>query len=180
MSESDPKLLEGLRALAADGPREAPTAVEERLLGEFRKRWRARKRNRWLLPIGVGAIAAGIVAAFAMMRPAPAKLTPMAAHFKTPAVPAAIPKASTSVQPKTPRVRHAHRRGAELAINFYRVPGADELPPIESATIVRIELPLSSLRLMGMQVNEERADDAVQADVLLGQDGLARGVRFVK
>jgi hypothetical protein len=33
---------------------------------------------------------------------------------------------------------------------------------------------------MGVPVGEERADAAVQADLLLGQDGLARGVRLVE
>ena len=51
---------------------------------------------------------------------------------------------------------------------------------MESATIVRVQLPMSSLRLMGLPVNEDRAAEAIQADMLLGQDGLARGVRFVE
>jgi hypothetical protein len=74
----------------------------------------------------------------------------------------------------------AYERGAEVAINFYPLPDADELPPMESATIVRVQLPMSSLRLMGLPVSEDRAAEFIQADMLLGQDGLARGVRFVQ
>jgi hypothetical protein len=33
---------------------------------------------------------------------------------------------------------------------------------------------------MGFPVDEERADGAVQAELLLGQDGLARGVRLAE
>jgi hypothetical protein len=51
---------------------------------------------------------------------------------------------------------------------------------MESATIVRVQLPMSSLRLMGLPISEDRAAEFVQADMLLGQDGLARGVRFVE
>jgi hypothetical protein len=65
-------------------------------------------------------------------------------------------------------------------MNFYRLPDADRLPPLESVRIVRVELPVSSLRLMGFAVSEEPAGSSIQADVLLGQDGLARAVRFVQ
>jgi hypothetical protein len=84
------------------------------------------------------------------------------------------------VSPKTASVRRSHPQSAEVAVNFYRLPDADELPPMESATIVRVQLPMSSLRLIGLPVSEERAAESIQADMLLGQDGLARAVRFVQ
>jgi hypothetical protein len=180
MNESDPKLLEGLRALAADGPREAPAHVEERLLGELRRRSRARRRNLWLAA-GAGAIAAGI-ALLIWIRPSPTKPAPMVAQLAAPVKREAVVQASTlaPASQKAVRMRRAPKRGAEVAINFYPLPGADELPPVESATIIRVQLPMSSLRLIGVPVSEERAGDSVQADMLLGQDGLARGVRFVQ
>ena len=38
----------------------------------------------------------------------------------------------------------------------------------------------SALATFGIPMNEERAEEAIRADVLLGEDGLARAVRFVK
>jgi len=52
--------------------------------------------------------------------------------------------------------------------------------PIERGQIVRIRLPLAALASFGLPVNEEHAGDAIRADVVLGEDGLARAVRFVK
>jgi hypothetical protein len=46
--------------------------------------------------------------------------------------------------------------------------------------VVRVQLPVSSLQLMGVPLDEERADTSVQAEFLLGQDGLARGVRLAE
>jgi len=46
--------------------------------------------------------------------------------------------------------------------------------------VVRVQLPVSSLQLMGVPVSEESADSNVEADLLLGQDGLARAVRLVE
>jgi hypothetical protein len=63
---------------------------------------------------------------------------------------------------------------------FYPLPEAEALPAVENAMVVRVQLPVSSLQLMGVPVNEESADLSVQADLLLGQDGLARAVRLVE
>jgi hypothetical protein len=172
MNDNDSKLLKGLRALAADGPREAPVCVEDRLLGELRRRSQARRRNRWL-GVATAAIAAGLLMML-WVRTGPAvpapRTAPIAVNIVQP--PQTPPKAA--IQPP------AYERGAEVAINFYPLPDAEELPPIESATIVRVQLPMSSLRLMGLPVSEDRAAEFIQADMLLGQDGLARGVRFVQ
>jgi hypothetical protein len=63
---------------------------------------------------------------------------------------------------------------------FYPLPEAEALPAVESAMVVRVQLPVSSLRLMGVPVNEEGADANIQAELLLGQDGLARAVRLAE
>jgi hypothetical protein len=176
MNENDLKLLEGLRGLAADGPRQAPEFVEQRLLGEFHKRSHERRRNRWL-GVGTAAIAAGL-AVMLWVRTQPVVQTPTMARLGTAAAAKAVQPA-----PKLPQAASTlptYERGAEVAINFYRLPDADELPPMESATIVRVQLPMSSLRLIGLPVSEDRAAESVQADMLVGQDGLARGVRFVQ
>jgi hypothetical protein len=35
------------------------------------------------------------------------------------------------------------------------------------------------MRSFGLPVNEDRLDPAVKADVLIGEDGIARAIRFV-
>jgi hypothetical protein len=172
MNENELKLLEGLRFLAADGPRQAPLAVEERLVGEFRRQSRARRRNRWL-GAGISVAIAAVLVLALWIQTEPVVQRPTMALAQTP-VRAAQP------QPPAADLAPVSERGAEVAINFYPLPDADELPPIESATIVRVQLPMSSLRLMGLPVSEDRAAEFIQADMLLGQDGLARGVRFVQ
>jgi hypothetical protein len=176
MNDDDLKLLEGLRELAADGPRQAPEFVEQRLLGECQKRSHERRRNRWL-GLGTAAIAAGL-AVMLWVRTQPVVPTPTMARLGTAA--AANTRTVAQTPPQAASVPQAYERGAEVAINFYRLPDADELPPMESATIVRVQLPMSSLRLIGLPVSEDRAAESVQADMLVGQDGLARGVRFVE
>ena len=55
----------------------------------------------------------------------------------------------------------------------------------EVGDVVRVQLPVSSLELMGVPVGavpagDDSPDSNVQADLLLGQDGLARGIRLVE
>ena len=164
MNESDLKLLEGLRALAADGLREAPAAVEERVLGEFCRRTRTRRRNLGMA-IGAGAIAAGIaIAVMLWIRPAPVSPT----------------VASSTTTVARLEAQEITLQSTTMFLPISTAAGCGYLPPMESATVVRVELPMSSVRLMGWPVSEERAGEGVEADMLLGQDGLARGVRFVE
>lgn len=167
MNENDRELLEGLRSLAVDGPQGAPAFIEERLMSEFRRRKRVWRVAVWSSGAGVAAVAAGLLL---MMW-----LTPKAHAPK--AAPAAVAELPAD---NAPALIEVPGPSGELAMNFYELPEARELPPVENATVVRVELPISSLRSIGFQISEERADEAVEADVLLGQDGLARGVRFVE
>ena len=76
-----------------------------------------------------------------------------------------------------PAQRVARAPGAG-ALEFMAVPGADGLPPLESARIVRLELSAAALPAYGLQVLDG-ADAGIEADVLVGQDGQARGIRLV-
>jgi hypothetical protein len=157
MTENERELLEGLRALAADGPREAPGRIEERLKWEFRRQNRRRTLVTWV-PVFSVAAAAGIALVLWIRSEAP-KPTPA--------------QAAVAVHAVAPAVE-------EEADSFYPLPEAEALPAVETAMVVRVQLPVSSLRLMGVPLDEERADTDVQAELLLGQDGLARGVRLAE
>jgi len=152
MNADERELLERLHALAADGPRQAPLQVEEQLLAEFRRRSRLRRARAWMSAASVGAIAATIAVLVWTGPLAPKPATPQ-------------PDATVA---------------DETAASFYPLPDADALPPVESAMVVRVQLPMASLEMIGFPINQDRAADRVEAEVLLGQDGLARGVRLVE
>src|ERR1041384_3579796 len=52
--------------------------------------------------------------------------------------------------------------------------------PLTSGQLVRVSMPRSALATLGLPVNPARGGDAVKADVLLGEDGLAQAIRFVR
>ncbi len=179
MNEHEQELLNALRGLAADGPRQASPHVEAFLVAELRRRSRARKARVWWSISAVAAIAAGL-AVLIWMRPVTAKSEPVAARVSVPELPRPVEPPALSVPQKSQPARRVPVRPAKAVLSFYELPSASELPPVENAMVVRVQLPISSLRLMGLPVSEESSVDRIQADVLVGQDGLARGVRFVQ
>jgi hypothetical protein len=45
---------------------------------------------------------------------------------------------------------------------------------------VRVEMPRSALMSFGLPMNMERGGGRVKADVVVGNDGFARAIRFVR
>lgn len=68
----------------------------------------------------------------------------------------------------------------DIVTSFVPLPYGGGTAYLESAHIVRMELPRSALVTLGLAVPEEQWTERMQADVLFGEDGLARGIRFVK
>jgi len=71
-----------------------------------------------------------------------------------------------------------HAVPASADAPFVVLPGANALPRLESGRVIRIEIPESELSSVGLWPSMHAG--VVQADVLVGQDGLARAVRLVQ
>ena len=74
----------------------------------------------------------------------------------------------------------AQNRTVSAEAEFVPWPGATALPQFESGQLVRTELPASVLPLLGIEPASGVTSEIVMADVLIGQDGLARAVRLAK
>jgi len=151
-------VTEALRALAAEDASLAPSsAVEVRLRREVRSIARARRRRG-----AAAALAAAAVVAIAV-----------AAPWKRSA-----DNAAPSAQPST-----TAPRGGEVATAFF--PLTYSSLPISNAQLVRVQVPRSALASFGLSPIDVPASTAatapatVSADVLVGEDGVARAVRFV-
>lgn len=69
----------------------------------------------------------------------------------------------------------------ELATNFYPLPYGSGLPLDEGYEIVRVSLARSALVTLGVPMAAEQPSSAtIKADLVLGEDGLARAIRFVE
>jgi anti-sigma factor RsiW len=157
------ELEAGFRAVAAGFRRvEAPPRVEARLRAAFRQQngRESRVSRRW---IPVVTWAAAFAAMFAL--------------------------AAFLVRDRQPEaVRPPVQRTVELAMlqpqadsdGFIPLPNSTGVAADEDDTnLVRVEVPRSAMIALGLDVSADRAEELVEADVLLGSNGIARAVRFL-
>ncbi len=71
------------------------------------------------------------------------------------------------------------RRAPGISTPFLPFLYADDLMPLETGQVVRIEMPRTALESFGLPMSEDRSAGRIQVDVLLGEDGLARGIRLL-
>jgi hypothetical protein len=174
------RLTEGLLALAAVSMEEqAPPKVEENLRAAFRRQPAPVRRSRgWLAVAAVGSIAAAILL-FKLPEPrvvVPPPPPPAVATVAQDPAPVIDIKTSKQVT-RRPRRRPVQR---EIATEFLPVAVDDGWTPLDGGRLVRVKLPRSALGVFGLPVDEERAPERVQADVMLSNDGVLRAIRFVR
>ncbi|MBL8177179.1 MAG: hypothetical protein JNK48_21070 [Bryobacterales bacterium] len=158
---------------------QAPPAVEDALLAAFAARRQAAHRARWRKAVWAIPLAAGLLL-FAVLRwkePEPrlareASTVPPSIEREVEPGPVAAIAPPVSSRPRTVR-------RAEYVTEFVPLRYGKPLESGEPIVIVRMRLPGSELRKLGLPVAPETASGTVQADVLLGGDGLAKAIRFV-
>jgi hypothetical protein len=68
----------------------------------------------------------------------------------------------------------------ELTTEFIPLVQDAQYQQAGDAHLVRVELPRAALASFGLPVNVESPAGRVKADVLMGEDGVARAIRFVR
>jgi hypothetical protein len=84
------------------------------------------------------------------------------------------------------RLNNGGNRDAAVANNpdptagFISLTQAADFMPLESGQIVKVEMPRAALLAIGLPVNAQRAGESIKAELLVGQDGIARAIRFLQ
>jgi hypothetical protein len=170
--EREGQLTAALKAMVdAEPPSAKASAIEAVLLAAFTERRAAASPQapaRWsalavpALRTWLGA-AAVLVLSAAVWQGVARWRSPDAAR-SAPARPAVVPAVAAA--------------GGEV-LRFVPLPTAIGLPALESGRIVRVALPTAILPAYGLDVTPDAAAGSVEADVLVGQDGQPRAIRFV-
>jgi hypothetical protein len=186
---------------------EAPAHIEEAVLAGYRARFgqaAANPKPQRLAPAWYWGIAAAIVlmimgtwlfrlvqieppakAGLSQSRPdVPKPGTAIAATESTSsgAVSAPVAPVNTSAMaklPPKPGPRQAQAETQEIATDFIPLVSRAEISAMESGQLVRVLMPRSAMASYGLPFNQERADMPVSAQVLIGNDGVARAIRFL-
>jgi hypothetical protein len=177
------QVLQALRALAEnDRGREAPPEVETRLLGAFRSR--RRSGRGWA---AIAALAAGLVVALLLWpnrapKPAVSAVQPIS---QVPEAARPIPVAAAMANARRAPRKLARKAAAvpqpephEVVTDFF--PLMNPEPSFERGQMLRVQLPAAAMQTVGLPVREEHLGDLVQADVLVGEEGMPRAIRFVR
>jgi len=189
---------------ALDGELEGPEAVEiaghmescaacrgewERLkriseeIVEYHHALRGRRSARSFARVLVPVLAVAALLLIALLIGRPNRTSPLTRQVAArPAVESRI--APVVSQPPARQVStRARRRPAPSATEtamFIELPFSDSALPLADATVVRVEMPVEELRLAGLTVDGRQPGSMLQAEVLMGIDGLPRGIRFVR
>src|SRR5262245_36313404 len=152
--DSQDALTKGLRAVAEDDERlGSSAAVGVRLLAEVQAIADARRRRALVLSLGAAAamLVAVAVPAWRLLRPEPT--SPVAAD---------VPVVSR-----------------ELVTEFFPLRYSNV--PSRGGYVVRMQVPRGALASFGVTpIADDNGSQHVLADVVVGDDGLARAVRFVR
>jgi hypothetical protein len=202
-------LLARVSAVVAEMAGEEPSArVDALLLAAFRAQTAATASSTIIPAQGrvwrwsswkLAAVAAGILILISVMaifwRSASSRMpqreervvapTPL----NTPGPQAEPPVGRDQVADKRPKnlPKRVHRHAsvkspdeAEVVTPFFPLREGEDLTTLDGLQVVRVELPGSALGEVGLPFDPETAHESVKADVVLGQDGLARAIRFVR
>jgi len=170
-------LVAGLRTVAAEWSHvEAPARLEARLIAAFREHSGAgragsavaRPPRMWLPVVTWFAAAAAVVAlAFVLVsnrQPQPAQRSL---------------ESGLEALVQGPVELEASDDSPYNTEDFIPLPNAERISPNEDVNLVRVEVPRSAMIALGYDVSADRASEPVEAEVVLGADGLARAVRFL-
>jgi len=128
-----------------------PASIEQALLREFRSRQEARRPSRgWRFGWAAVLAMATLVVAVLVLRPGPQP-------------PEAVESAEQT-----------------LATDYIPIGYGQPLYPEEFVQVVRISVPRSEMVQFGLPLAPDAGPDRVMADVVVGEDGIARAIRFVE
>jgi len=185
-------VTDALAELAASARgRGAPAHVEKALVEAFARRPNARgaERMHWARWATAAALVMAVVGISAWLRE-PRVVEAPAVPRPAPQAAAAIPKRvmiAPAAAPKVARIRPARARTGrpatpkrEVATRFYplRDPGRDV--DMARGTVLRVQVPRTTLVSFGLPIDQDRASEPVQADLVLDEIGMARAIRFVR
>ena len=202
-------LLARVRAVVADmAGEEPPASVDALLLAAFRAQTAATASSTVIPTQGragrwssrkLAAVAAGILILISVMAilwkstssrmPQREERAVAPTPVNTPGPQAEPPVGRDHVADERPKnlPKRVHRHASvkspdevEVVTQFFSLREGEDLTTLDSLQVLRVELPGSALGEVGLPFDPERVNEPVKADVVLGQDGMARAIRFVR
>lgn len=195
-----PFFLAGVMAQVREQQRAQQSEVKKSRAGQAWLHGLLLTRPVWGWSLAAAMALLLIAAAAFWMRPTPSERDLRAGQNPEP-VPSVIQSAEKNIVPEskpelpvnevaavnasdTAKRRTANRRPratvTETVTDYYPLTALAGSAMPQGGQVVRVRLPRSALSALGLPMNVERAGEQVQADVVIGDDGLAHAIRFVQ
>jgi hypothetical protein len=171
------RLNELEQELAREVGRTVPSPLlEARLLRHFEKKHSSVRR---VIPIAtLLAVAASLLLLF-WPKPKPHSTpAPLSARVVI-APPPSAPITPVVSASRPHKARPKTKTPAAPEQQFVQIPYSTPLAPWERAEIVRVEMPIAALAAAGFHVAVADTGARAQADLVIGEDGMARAVRLI-
>jgi len=136
-----------------------------------------------LLPRPADKLAGGAITQPKPVEAAPDVVQPRTASTISEQASTTIAEVKTQAgQPRrSSRVRRRSTSNAdEVATDFLPLTYTADSTVPENRHVVHVRIPRSALMAFGLPMNFERAGELIRADVVIGDDGLARAIRFIQ
>ena len=189
--ENERRLSAGLAAISSQAI--PPPSVKNAVMAEFRRVHRTVPIRRPLMHWAAMAAAAAafLLAIFVGRMPRPEQIAvrvPSAIEAPPPVLVSPSVPARVARQVKRPRAVKVQpapapappESGSEVATDFFEIPYAEPLRPQERVDVFRMQIPRANIAVFGLPVSGGRLDSRVTADVLVGEDGVMRAIRFIR
>ncbi len=184
MRLDEDRVIEALAALRGEtAGAEAPPGVEESVLAAFRARQvRPVRVAGWWIAAAAALMLAGFVTVARRHNEEPHRV----ATVQQPARPQPRVVLQPAAPPQGPvrKVRRvaAKRRAPPLETwsDFVAVPFAPPLNGTDGGQVLQVRLPRATLQSFGFSMPVDRVFDRMNAEVMVGQDGVVHAIRFAK
>jgi len=189
--------LSGALAMVGSEASAPPAHLRAALMAEFQKQQKVTPIRRPILTwAAIAAVAAALLLAVFLNkdRQPSAATQPAQTKVEVPVVVQPAPVIAPPVQAsqpvkvrRRPVARQVMAKAAprtesdpEVVTDFFEIPYSEPLRPEERADVYRIQMPRANMAVFGLPVSGGRLDSRITADVLMGEDGVARAIRFIR
>ena len=160
---------------AATTEKKAPQEVEDFLRLRFRQ-WKGdapgRKARKWLWAAAAATLTAFVLGVSLFIAPGWLRVSSLPSPQRVPVV------AGTRRTPAPTLAESANPPG--WPEDFMPLPYGEDAGPMTEAQVVTVRLSAEDLQDIGLPTDELDRQGYVTAEIVIGEDGIARGIRFVQ
>lgn len=184
-SRSEQLLSSALSGLARSSPHSASETTRATLAREFQRHHRRRRAIRATALLAIMLTVFGGVLGVRTLLKVHVERVEVSAPASGPKVELQTQDPHELTQSRSSKAhgRSSHpmtsAKTSEREPSFLALPAFALAMPDEELRLVRVEMPLSSLRMLGARVNDEYITRTVVADLLVGPDGTPYAFRLV-